>query len=226
MFAMRALFIVILLLLTFSLPVRSTLADLPAQVTQEALVILGTPLPGQALQGVVVITGNTAVPGFAGAELAFSYADDPTDTWFLIATSTAPVENGPLADWDTSTITDGDYTLRLTVTFADTTQISLSVTGLRVRNYTSIETDTPTPPPPSATPLPGTPLPPTASPTATALPSATLPPPTPTPLPTNPAVLSLKDIGTTLGTGAGIGIGGLGLLGLYLYLRQTLRNRY
>ena len=226
MFAMRALSILVLFLSYFTLPDSAPLTGLQAQATPNPLVILGTPLPGQALQGVIVITGNTAVPGFTAAELAFSYADDPTDTWFLIASSTTPVENGPLADWDTSTITDGDYALRLTVTFADTTQISLSVTGLRVRNYTSIETDTPTPPPPSATPLPGTPLPPTASPTATALPSATLPPPTPTPLPTNPAVLSLKDIGTTLGTGAGIGIGGLGLLGLYLYLRQTLRNRY
>jgi hypothetical protein len=195
------------------------------QATPTAWVVLQSPSPGQALQGDVLIAGNTTMAEFAAAEIYFSYSDDPTGTWFLIDRSTMPVENGTLAHWDTTTITDGNYSLRLLIFYSDGTQDNWVIPGLRVRNYTPIETDTSTPLPPSPTPAPGTPLPPTASPTPT-LPATTTPvPPTPTPLPTNPAILSNMDIVKTTGTGAGIGIGLLALRGIYLGIRKWLRNR-
>ncbi len=73
---------------------------------------------------------------------------------------------------------------------ATAAQITLIVPGLRVRNYTPIETDTPTPLPPSATSGPGTAAAAQPYPEHDPHPSATPLPPTPTPLPTNPAIIS------------------------------------
>ena len=83
------------------------------QATQPDQVVITAPLPGQALQGDIIITGNTSVDGFLCLRDLLWLHGDPTGTWFLIQSSTLPVENGLLAHWDTTTITDGDYTLRL-----------------------------------------------------------------------------------------------------------------
>jgi len=81
------------------------------------------------------------------------------------------------------------------------------VSGLRVRNYTPVETLTPIPLAPEATPLS------TFTPTAT-------PFPTPTSLPRNPATFAPTDVSVS------ILYGGLGailiiiIIGIYLYLRR------
>jgi hypothetical protein len=194
-----------------------------AQVTPVPDVVIVSPQPGEALQGVVAIMGRTTVSGFKSAEILFGYANDPSQTWFFIAESTSPVEAGLLTEWDTSTLTDGDYTLRLVVNRANGSRAIVIVPGLRIRNYSPVETDTPTPlstPSVSATPVPGS----SPKSTATALPTATLLPPTITPLPTNPAVLSQQDVSTSLMRGAaGTGIA-LTVLGLYLAVRKLLRR--
>jgi hypothetical protein len=224
MFAMRAI-ACLLIISVLSLSHQGP-ADIPLpQATQPDLVVINTPLPGQALQGDILITGNTSVTGFVACEISFGYTGDPTVTWFLIQRSTLPVENGLLTHWDTTTITDGDYTLQVVVYYEDGSLVTLTVPGLRVRNYSPVETDTPTPLPPSATPGPGSPVPPTATLAPTIIPSATPLPPTPTPLPTNPASISRDDITWTVGTGVGIGVGFFVLLGAYLGIRKMLHNR-
>jgi len=220
---MRVLYLFLSLLLSLRTP--SVAASPPRQAPQLDQVVISAPLPGQALQGDIIITGNTAIDGFLASEISFGYSGDTTDTWFSIHYSTVPVENDLLTHWDTTTITDGDYTLRLVIDTVDGSQITLLVPGLRVRNYTPIETDTPTPLPPSATSGPGTPLPPSATPSMTPIPSATQPPPTPTPLPTNPAIISEKDVSFTIIEGAGVGIGLLSLFGILVGVRQWLHKR-
>lgn len=174
---------------------------------QENTPIITAPRPGDALQGVITITGMSQVDGFASAEIAFSYTGDPTGTWFRIATGSQPVQDGILAVWDTTSISDGVYDLRLRVMSADGKTLEAVTSGVRVRNYTPVETATPTAFIPAATPFPTR--------TATATPY-----PTPTLLPPNPAVLSSKDVSV------GIGYGGLAavllflLLGGYLWLRR------
>jgi hypothetical protein len=194
-----------------------------AQVTPVPDVVIVAPQPGQALQGVVAIMGRTSLSGFHSAEILFGYANDPSQTWFFIAESTNPVDAGILAEWDTSTLTDGNYTLRLVVNRTDGSRVVVIVPGLRVRNYSPVETSTPTPlstPTVSPTPLPG------SDPkfTQPALPAATTILPTITPLPTNPAELSQQDISNNLLRGAaGTGIA-LAALGLYLVIRKLFRR--
>jgi hypothetical protein len=75
-------------------PVLASVGVMPArQETATPNVLLSSPVGGQALQGVVVIQGNTAVANFQSASLAFSYSGDATGTWFLIMESEAPVHD-------------------------------------------------------------------------------------------------------------------------------------
>jgi hypothetical protein len=105
-----------------------------------------SPAPGDAIQGVIVITGTTDVDDFSSAEMSFAYHDeDENDDWFLIQKSTQSIGAGQIAVWDTTTITDGLYDLRLLVRLTDGNTTEVIVSGLRVRNYTSIETNTPQP---------------------------------------------------------------------------------
>lgn len=179
-----------------------------------------SPLEGQAVQGRVPVLANMAVQGFQSAELYFGYAADSTGTWFLIGQVREPAAGTEAGTWDTSLITDGNYNLRLMIFLADGTQLETLVRGLRVRNYSPVETDTPTPAIPTNTPLPGE-LPTL---TATALPTFT---PTPTPLPTNPAEMTTAEITGSLGKGALV-VGGIFiLLGLYgLISKRRKKNSF
>ncbi|MEJ2600038.1 MAG: hypothetical protein P8Z00_17015 [Anaerolineales bacterium] len=177
---------------------------------------LHSPQGGQALQGSIPIKGNTDVAGFLSASLYFDYQGDTTHTWFLIAQSDQPVKEGTLAQWDTTTITDGDYNLRLSVTLSDGSQQVATVEGLRVRNYSAVETSTPTPVAPTATVVPGN----TAIPTITTTPSLTPAPPTGTPLPPNPAQINTMDITNSMGKGALAIISLFALMGVYQGIRS------
>ncbi|MCI0518753.1 MAG: hypothetical protein L0Z70_00665 [Chloroflexi bacterium] len=201
-------------------PAHAQTATPPAPSPSAAAVFIRAPAAGQALQGRVEISGGSTAPGARGYQVFFAYQNNPTDTWFLIASSSEPVSDGVLAAWDTSTITDGEYKLRLVVQLEGGQELRAEAAGLRVRNYSPIETNTPTAIPPSATPQPGeTPLP-TLTPTATQTPI----PPTATALPPNPAEISRQDVYISLGKGALGVLGFFSLAGAYL-LAQKIKTR-
>jgi hypothetical protein len=181
------------------------------------------PAGGAALQGVVAVQGRTAVLGFQFAEVAFAYRSDPTNTWFLIQQSGTAVEDGLLANWDTSTITDGDYRLRLQVFLKDGQVLEMFVDGLRVRNYSPVETSTPAPAGESI-------ITSQSSPAAPLLPSQTplsdfqVIARTPTLLPTNPAVLSTERLQRSAVQGIGFVIFALLAGGMYAGLRRLFRR--
>jgi len=199
-----------------------------AQETQPTSggVKIDSPLGGEAIQGQVVITGSTALEDFFSAELSFAYTDDPRGTWFLIDENFNPVVAGPLAEWDTFLLTDGNYDLRLVVTLVDGSKEVVVVEGLRVRNYTQVETSTPTSTPlPTATGTPApTPLTPTNTPTITPTPTSTPIPPTTTPLPPNPAQLSAGAITNGFLRGIAGAFVSFLLLGIYLSIRIGRRR--
>jgi hypothetical protein len=166
-----------------------------------------SPRQGQVLQGVVTIRGSSDLSGFVSAEVAFTYSTDTTGTWFLISKSSQPVRLDTLATWDTTTITDGEYILRLRVHLKGGSSVDLLVTNLRVRNYTPVETPTPEP---------------TAIlPTATLIPTLTFTPyPLPTPLPTNPAILTPVDVSKSIAYGGFGAVLFLIVIGVYFTLRR------
>jgi hypothetical protein len=166
-----------------------------------------TPLPGQALQGAVMVSGHTALKNFQSAEVSYSYASG--GSWFLISQSREAVDDGKLAIWDTTTITDGDYKLRVQV-FLSNGSLAEKVIGVRVRNYSPVETSTPEPTLGFVS----------ARPTATITPTAYLQI-TPTDLPGNPAKVSRTDLETSLRLGAIIAVLFFAGLGLYLAYKKN-----
>ena len=185
----------------------------PVRAQEGAQLDISSPSEGQIVQGMVVVSGSVTVLGFSSYELSFAYNDDPTQTWFILTTSSLPVFESELGTWDTTTLTDGDYTLRLRIFLLDGTVRETIVSGLRVRNYTAVPTSTFTP---TATAIVQF-APPTAQLIAPAAATVTPSLPTPTPLPPNPASLQDASISGALGRGAILAL--LLFLGFGLILR-------
>ncbi len=182
--------------------------------SQPGAPLITAPQSGQVVQGQVAIRGTSAMAGFAASELTFTYADGTLPTWFLLAVNQQPVQNDVLALWNTTAITDGNYTLRLRVYLTDGGYQDTFVDNVRVRNYTPVETSTPLPSPTATvTPVPATPPQPTA--TATPL------PPTPSPLPPNPAALRRETIQASAVYGAALTLLLFALFGAGMYLRRA-----
>lgn len=238
MIAMRPLFFFLLLLILLLVtaqpgpahaqdeidtPIPTLTATNTATPTPPIRPQITAPSGGEAIQGQVIISGESGIAGFFYAQLSFAYAGDATGTWFLIEETFTPVQDGPLATWDTFAITDGTYDLRLRIVLVDGSEMETVVRGVRVRNYSLIETNTPTP---SLTPTASPTMDrtqafvPSETPTATLTPTASPLPPTATPLPRNPAEITPQQIGDTLLRGAAGTLAAFLLLGMYTSLRR------
>ena len=178
-------------------------------------VAITSPAPDELLRGPVTITGSLNVPSFLSAQLEFAYASDPTNTWFTIQAFSQPLADSTLAVWDTVSITDGEYVLRLRVNFEDGTSQEVTV-PVKIGNDLL---PTPTPEP-TSTPEPETALIPTAFLLAASPTPTDLPRPTPTVLPTNPVSLGQNQIYTSLGRGALVILGLFALAGLIIRSRR------
>ena len=107
------------------------------------------PTEGQALSGLVTITGAANHPEFARYELAYGPDPNPNDAWQPFAEGNKPVDNGTLGTWNTSVIADGQYALRLRVIRKDSNYSEGFVRGLKVSNSGPVGTPTSIPPAPT-----------------------------------------------------------------------------
>lgn len=106
-----------------------------ARAQDAGLAVLTAPLEGAILSGRVPITGSAAHPEFRRYELAFGYSPNPTDTWFSIQDpATTQIINDVLGHWDTASLTDGLYTIRLRVYYSDRDFLETVVRNVRVQN--------------------------------------------------------------------------------------------
>ena len=184
----------------------------PFQQTQQ--VVVDAPKPGEALQGKVTINGTIPADGFKSYDVSFSFQHDTTNTWFLISQGNDAVQAGALAEWDTTTISDGTYRIRVTVFLKDGRAVQTMITGLRVRNYTTVETSTPAPVLPEGT---------LTLPTLSAVDYSPLGS-TATPLAGNPAQVSAVQLGDSLVKGGLVALALFVLVGLYLLVRGLFRR--
>jgi hypothetical protein len=161
------------------------------------------PEPGSSVHGIVTVHGSANHPSFASYDLAFSYSEDATGTWFAIGPSvTSPVVDGALGLWDTSQISPGRYMLRLRVLLSTGAVLEAQVRDVRLG------------------------LPPAASSAAPATPTPALGPATATPPPivVSPGEPSTPGhpVRTALVIGGVMAAGGLLLFGGYITLQQAL----
>ena len=107
-------------------------------------IAITSPASGEILRGEITIIGSTDVPNFASAQLDFKYASDDGDSWFPLAALSQPALDSPLYLWNTASITDGDYILRLRVTLTDGTFHEATV-PITIQNDAPILTQLPHP---------------------------------------------------------------------------------
>lgn len=198
----------------FRLLIPLVLLLIAAQTTSP--IAITSPLSGDILRGEVTITGTTDIENFLSAQLDFAYASNQAGNWFTLQTFSQPALSSALAVWNTASISDGDYILRLRVNLTDGTFQEVTV-PVKIQNDTPFSTPTPEPitsTPDSVTIQIPTPFLLAASPTPTEVPR-----PTPTALPTNPVVLNQNEIYASLGRGA------LVIVGLFIFAGLIIRVR-
>jgi hypothetical protein len=135
---------VILISLTLLGPAHA--APLPQGVD---IAQLPSPTEGQALAGLVTISGSANHPEFTRYELAYGPDPNPNDAWQPFAEGNQPVDNGTLGTWNTSVVADGQYALRLRVIRKDSNYSEGFVRGLQVSNSGPVGTPTSIPPAPT-----------------------------------------------------------------------------
>lgn len=176
--------------------------------TSTGSVFIDSPVEGEYLQGAVTVTGGMDAKEFLSYEVSFTYDENkPNPTWFLISKANNQVQKGTIAIWDTTTITDGDYRLRVLVQLNDGSQISKIVNHLHVSNYSPVDSNGAVQ---SATQSVPRILAPTVQ---AALPVAV-------DLPANPAELTRVDLSISFTKGIIYTILVFAVLGVYLGLRK------
>jgi hypothetical protein len=204
------------IILTLILPMYNVSAQEGTETPSEKIVFI-SPQPGQILQGIVSIIVEVAMDTTVSGDLSFAYHNDTSQTWFLIEEIQTIDQPNLQLDWDTTKITDGDYAIRFVVNTAPDKEI-IVISGLRVRNYTPVETETPQPtftPAPQDTPIP------TITPTRT----STMIAPTVTALPPNPAQITSGDIWNSISKGALFAVGAFASFGIYQFIITRRRKK-
>ncbi len=170
-----------LLVVWLLLSVLPLLGATPAQ--QGIQGTIQSPQENATVRGVVTITGNATIQDFQFYKVEWGRGAEPQEWHLLGSTFPQPVENGVLVQWDTTTVPDGVYSLRLRVVKKDGNYSEYYVRQIVVANKRPTETPTrpPEPTQAAATPTPG----PTAT-LAILQPTAALARPSPTPTPVRP----------------------------------------
>lgn len=77
-------------------------------------IIITAPEPGDPVQGTVELIGTADIPNFG----FYKYEVTPlgTENWATVSAGRKAVKNAKLGEWDTTTLANGDYFLRLVLT--------------------------------------------------------------------------------------------------------------
>ena len=95
-------------------------------------VIITAPEPGDEVQGTVELVGTADIPNFG----FYKYEVTPlgTENWVTVSAGNKPVRNDQLGVWDTTTLANGDYFVRLVLTDNIGTSLEPCVIAIRVLN--------------------------------------------------------------------------------------------
>lgn len=142
----KYLIVIVLILLAagWSIQFSGAIAA-PGRQAQDLAVITNPP-SNAVVQGTIQITGSADHPAFQFYAIEFSPEPVTGDQWQIIqGTQQTPVVNGGLVTWDTTSVPDGSYTLRLRTVRLDGNYTEFFVQQVVVANTQTLPTDTPTP---------------------------------------------------------------------------------
>jgi hypothetical protein len=122
----------------------------PADATQEALlpitasapsgmsgcvpeqIMITSPQPGDVVKGSIDIVGTASVPNFGFYK--YEIAPMGTQSWATISAAREPQQDEKLGTWNTASLTNGEYFLRLVVTDNIGASLEPCVIAVRVAN--------------------------------------------------------------------------------------------
>lgn len=174
-----------------------------------------SPSDGQVVAGTVEVKGSVPDDDFDYAEVSFAFSGETISNWFLISRLDQTVHDETLALWDTTTITDGVYKLKVTVHRKNGTNNEITVEDIRVGNYTHYDLPTATAAAASAVETPSV--------IETIEPTVVMKP-LPTDLPRNPASIAEDDFKLSLISGVTLAVLVLVVLGIYVLFRRVARK--
>ena len=162
------------LLLVWAIPVAPLYAQEPVETPADetdvtptatsavgagSLVAISSPASGARVGGIVSVLGTAAAADFRHYSLAFGLGDSPNQWLPIVSSDASQVVGGRLALWDTRTIPDGAYTLRLRVLRGGQRPeyVDDYVRGVAVTNAPQTPTPSPTPYPTATATLTPTP---------------------------------------------------------------------
>jgi hypothetical protein len=180
------------------------------QVTQGSFISF--PVNGSSIQGIVEIQGTIVSNNFINAEVSYAFSGSTNPNWFVIYQGTQPVQQGVITRWDTTTITDGFYKLKLTVHQKDGSKIERIVDPVYVRNYTLDPTGMPITLI-NETPIQPTPILKTSQELAL------------TPIPLNPGAIDQKEINSSMISGLIVAGVILAILGIFSLVSRNNRKQ-
>lgn len=95
-------------------------------------IMITSPKPSEVVRGIVEITGTANVPNFAFYK--YEVAPMGTQNWAPVSANRESVTNAKLGDWSTTSLTNGDYFLRLVITDNVGKELEPCVLAVRVLN--------------------------------------------------------------------------------------------
>jgi PKD repeat protein len=103
-------------------------------------------VPGNVIAGNVQVVGAATHPNFLQYQVEVGPDPNPSNLWYPItAAIQTPVINGILSIWNTTTVSDATYALRLRVYLRDGTTLTTVVNNIRVQNQAPTPVPSPTP---------------------------------------------------------------------------------
>ena len=95
-------------------------------------IMIDSPSPGDDVNGTISITGTADVPNFAFYK--YEVAPMGSENWATIAANRSTVKNEELGKWNTASVTNGEYFLRLVITDNVGASLEPCVIAVRVLN--------------------------------------------------------------------------------------------
>jgi hypothetical protein len=94
-------------------------------------IAITSPKAGDELRGQISITGSADIPNFGFYK--YEFAPLGSTNWSTVLANRAVKDDASLGSWDTSTITPGDYQLRLVVTDNQGNELPACVVPVRIK---------------------------------------------------------------------------------------------
>jgi PKD repeat protein len=116
-------------------------------------IVILSPIPGNVVAGNIQVLGAAIHPQFLQYQLEFGPDPNPGNLWYpATGIVQSPILNGLLGIWNTTSVQDGIYQLRLRVTLRDGSNLATVVNNIRVQNQapTPVPSNTPNIPRPIA----------------------------------------------------------------------------